>query len=80
MVREPDNAAVDLVEEGVNGFVADSAAPEDLAAAIMRVEAGGAALRASTAAWFASNARRLSLDNSLQTVLSAYSDQIGSPH
>ena len=54
--RDPDNAATELVEEGVNGFVAASAAPEDLAAAIVRVHEAGAALRDSTAAWFARNA------------------------
>ena len=40
-----DNAATELVEEGVNGFVAPSASPEDLAAAIVRVHEGGDALR-----------------------------------
>jgi glycosyltransferase involved in cell wall biosynthesis len=72
VVREPDNAAVELVEEGVNGFVAASAEPEALAEAIVRVHEAGPALRASTAEWFARNARRLSLGSSLETVLGAY--------
>jgi glycosyltransferase involved in cell wall biosynthesis len=72
LVAHPDNAAVELVEEGVNGFVVDSDAPEDLAAAIVRVHAAGAELRASTADWFARNARRLSIDASLDVVASAY--------
>jgi glycosyltransferase involved in cell wall biosynthesis len=72
VVRGEDNAAVELVEEGVNGFVAASADPEALAAAILRVHAAGPALRESTAAWFARNAERLSLGRSLQTVLGAY--------
>ncbi len=67
-----DNAAVELVEEGVNGYVAPSASPEDLAAAILRVREGGDALRASTAAWFAANAQRLSLAGSLEQVLAVY--------
>ncbi len=37
VVADPDNAAVELIEEGVNGFVAASVAPDDLAAAIVRV-------------------------------------------
>ncbi len=45
VVRGEDNAATELVEEGVNGFVADSASPEDLAAAIVRVHEAGGALR-----------------------------------
>ena len=72
VVAGEDNAAVELVEEGENGFVAASASPEDLAAAILRVRDAGPALRASTAAWFARNAERLSLEHSLQTVLAAY--------
>jgi glycosyltransferase involved in cell wall biosynthesis len=72
VVAGEDNAAVEHVEEGVNGTVAPSASPEDLAAAIRRVAAGGDPLRASTAAWFARHARRLSLDASLERVLAAY--------
>ena len=72
VVRDPDNAATELVEEGRNGFVAPSADPNDLAAAIVRIHDEGQALRESTAAWFAENAHRLSLDNSLETVLRAY--------
>ena len=70
--RAPDNAAVELVQDGVNGFVAESATPEDLAAAIEKVRAAGPELRASTSAWFAENARRLSLDASLDHVAEAY--------
>jgi glycosyltransferase involved in cell wall biosynthesis len=72
VVRDPDNAATELVEEGRNGFIAPSADPNDLAAAIVRIHDEGQALRESTAAWFAENAHRLSLDNSLETVLRAY--------
>jgi glycosyltransferase involved in cell wall biosynthesis len=72
LVAHPDNAAVELVEDGVNGVIAASDAPADLAAAILRVHAAGPALRASTAAWFARNAERLSLDASLDTVAERY--------
>ena len=72
VVADPDNAATELIEEGVNGFVAASASPEDLAAAITRVLEAGPALRASTAAWYAANARRLSLAESLERVAAAY--------
>jgi glycosyltransferase involved in cell wall biosynthesis len=72
VVADPDNAATELIEGGVNGFVAASDSPEDLAAAIVRVREGGAALRASTAAWYAANARRLSLEDSLERVAEAY--------
>jgi glycosyltransferase involved in cell wall biosynthesis len=72
VVAGADNAAVELIEEGVNGFVARSASADDLSDAILRVSAAGWALRASTAAWFAANARRLSLEGSLERVLAAY--------
>ena len=74
VVAAPDNAATELVSEGENGFVAASASAEDLAAAILRVRAAGPALRESTAAWFARNARRLSLEDSLDRVAAAYAD------
>jgi glycosyltransferase involved in cell wall biosynthesis len=72
VVRGPDNAAIELVEEGENGEVADSVDPPELAAAILRVHAAGPALRESTAAWYERNADRLSLDRSLETVLASY--------
>ena len=72
LVRDPDNAAAELIEEGVNGFVAASAEPEALAAAIQRVHDAGPALRVSTAAWFAHNAGALSLEASLERVVASY--------
>jgi glycosyltransferase involved in cell wall biosynthesis len=72
VVRDPDNAATELVDDGENGFVAPSASPEDLAAAIVRVDEAGEGLRRSTAAWFRRNAQRLSLESSLEKVLDAY--------
>ena len=72
VVEGPDNAATELVEEGVNGAVAASAAPDELAAAILRIHRDGSGLRDSTADWFHRNAERLSLERSLETVLEAY--------
>ena len=72
VVAGSDNAATELVEDGENGFVAASASPEDLAAAIVAVHRGGFELRRRTAAWYARNARRLSLANSLEVVAAAY--------
>jgi len=77
VVAAPDNAAVELIAEGENGFAAPSASPGDLAAAIERVHEAGFALREATAAWFARNARRLSLEESLRTVSAAYGREGG---
>jgi glycosyltransferase involved in cell wall biosynthesis len=72
VVAGPDNAAVELVEDGRNGFVASSAESGDLAAAILRVLDAGPELREATAEWFRSNAQRLSLESSVETVLASY--------
>ncbi|MDX6671103.1 MAG: hypothetical protein QOI91_1466, partial [Solirubrobacteraceae bacterium] len=73
VARAPDNAAVELVEEGVNGMVAASPDPADLAAAIEHVHAQGAALRDRTREWYERNADRLSVDSSLAAVVESYS-------
>ena len=72
LVRDPDNAATELVEEGVNGIVSPTAKAADLARAIVRVAEAGPALRSSTADWYARNASELSLDTSLDAVVRAY--------
>jgi len=72
VVAGPDNAAVELITDGENGYVAPSAGPEDLAAAILAVEAGGESLRDSTARWFARNVEQMAVATSLRTVLDVY--------
>jgi glycosyltransferase involved in cell wall biosynthesis len=76
VVAGADNAAVELVVEGENGFVAASPSPEDLAAAVLKVHESGAALRDSTAAWFHRNAARMSLGRSLELALDAYGREL----
>jgi glycosyltransferase involved in cell wall biosynthesis len=73
VVAAPDNAAVELVQQGVNGVIAASADPEAIALAIAQVHEAGMAMRESTARWFAKNAERLSLESSLRAVLQSYS-------
>ncbi|HYM54211.1 MAG TPA: glycosyltransferase [Solirubrobacteraceae bacterium] len=68
-----DNAATELIAEGVNGTIAPSSDPRAVAEAIVRVHEAGLALRQSTARWFAENAERLSLESSLEVVLDSYS-------
>jgi glycosyltransferase involved in cell wall biosynthesis len=74
VVRGPDNAATELLAEGENGFVAESTDPDELAGLIERIAAAGAALRRSTWDWYQQNAKRLSLDSSLELVLRAYGE------
>ena len=74
VVAGEDNAATELIEEGVNGFIAASATGEAIAEAIVRVHEAGMALRESTAAWFAENAEWLSLEHSLRVVVEGYEE------
>ncbi len=67
-----DNAATELIDEGVNGTIAHSSDPRAVADAIVRVHEAGVALRESTAGWFAENAQALSLESSLREVLESY--------
>jgi glycosyltransferase involved in cell wall biosynthesis len=72
LVRSEDNASTELIEEGVNGFVAPSSSADDLAAAIAHVSEAGLELRVSTLASFKADAERLSLKGSLGKVAAAY--------
>lgn len=72
VVAGEDNAATELIAEGVNGTVAAGADPQAIAEAIVRVHDAGLALRASTVRWFAENAESLSLEHSLRAVLRGY--------
>jgi glycosyltransferase involved in cell wall biosynthesis len=72
VVAGEDNAATELIVEGVNGTVVDRADPGAIADAIVHIHESGLALRESTARWFAENAERLSLESSLKTVLDVY--------
>jgi glycosyltransferase involved in cell wall biosynthesis len=72
VIAGADNAATELIEEGVNGTVAAGADPQSVADAIVRIHDGGVPLRERTAVWFAQNAEQLSLESSLRTVLAGY--------
>jgi glycosyltransferase involved in cell wall biosynthesis len=72
VVAGPENAATELVHEGVNGAIARDASADELAAALLRVVDAGTPLRESTADWFAANADKLTLERSLEVVLRAY--------
>jgi glycosyltransferase involved in cell wall biosynthesis len=72
-----DNAATELIEEGVNGFVAAQPTPGHLAEAILKAYRAGQPLRDSTAAWFARNAQRLSIESSMARVIACYREEAG---
>lgn len=72
VVDHPDSAAVELIEPGVNGFVAPSDDATDLAAAILAVAAGGKRLRGSTAAWWTEHGEALSLPSGVAELTALY--------
>jgi glycosyltransferase involved in cell wall biosynthesis len=72
VIEGPDNAAVELVESGVNGIVAASADRDVLSDALLAIDHAGVELRERTCAWFGANADRLSLASSLNTVAASY--------
>jgi glycosyltransferase involved in cell wall biosynthesis len=72
VVAGEDNAATELIREGVNGTIAARAEPEALADAIVRIHDAGLRLRETTACWFAEHSGELSLESSVRTVLETY--------
>ena len=78
VVEGPENAATDLVEDGVNGFVLGSADAGPLGEAIVRAVEGGAELRGRTLDWYERHREELSIDTSLAEVEASYSALGGS--
>jgi glycosyltransferase involved in cell wall biosynthesis len=72
VVAGEDNAATELIVDGVNGAIAERSDAATIADAIVRVADAGQAMRQSTAGWYAENAERLSLERSLRVVLDSY--------
>ena len=72
VVDSPDNAATELIEPGVNGFIAASADPEQVAARLLEAIDAGRALRRSTLRWYREHERELSIESSLAAVEEAY--------
>ena len=68
LVAGANNSAVELVEEGANGFVAAEPSAAALAAAIVAAVAGGDELRARVRRWYAANAARLSFAASYERI------------
>jgi glycosyltransferase involved in cell wall biosynthesis len=72
VVRGPDNAATSLIVEDVNGFVAASIDPSELAAQIVKVYRGGEELLSRTHQWFREHAQEVSIDASIASIDRAY--------
>ena len=71
LVAAEDNASTELVEEGVNGYVATSTAAEELGDAIVRAVQGGPALRQRARDWFEEAARTRTATAAAHAILAA---------
>ncbi len=72
VVAAPDNAATELVSDGINGFVVSRPEPALLAAAISECVMRSTELRRSTRDWYRENEKRLSIEASLAVVVRDY--------
>lgn len=75
-IDAPDNAAKELIVEGVNGFVVKDWSPENLAAAVVEAVARGPELRESTLAWYRDHWHELSVQSSVERLEDTY-DSLG---
>ena len=75
VVAGPDNAATELVEPGVNGFIAASADPREIARCVVAAVEGGDELRRSTLELVPRTRPELSIEGSLWApCVGAYGD------
>jgi glycosyltransferase involved in cell wall biosynthesis len=72
VVREPENAATELILEGVNGFIASSCEAPALAEQMVKVHLAGSELRARTHRWYVDHAEELSIDSSIAQIEQVY--------
>lgn len=73
LIAGDDNAAVELINEGENGFVAPAATPESLAGAIALALANNLELRQKVRSWYDANRQRLSFEHSFKKIMARLS-------
>ena len=72
VARGAESAATERIVAGVNGVIAPSADPRDLAAAMLAVISAGDDLRRSTHTWWAANRTELLIDHGADEIISVY--------
>jgi glycosyltransferase involved in cell wall biosynthesis len=72
VVGGPENAATELIEPGVNGFVVSTPDPQAIADQLVEVIRRGSSLRQSTLEWYRAHSAELSIESSIATVEAAY--------
>lgn len=76
VIPGPNNAAADLIRPGVNGFLAASHAPSDLAAALASAVHAGDPLRQSTLRWAQASRKGKSMEDSVLALLERLDETI----
>ena len=79
VVAGPENAATELIERGVNGFVAESSDPGEIARLLADAMKSGRPLRDSTREWYRRNRSSLSFDSSMEVIEATYEELGSSP-
>jgi glycosyltransferase involved in cell wall biosynthesis len=73
-IDAPDNAAKELIVNGVNGYVVADWTPANLAEAVVEVARRGPALRESTLVWYRDRWTELSVQSSVDRLEQVYVD------
>jgi glycosyltransferase involved in cell wall biosynthesis len=76
LVEDPENAATELIEPGVNGYVAKSSDPIELSVLLVAVLRAGDSMRKSTIDWYRRRSGELSIDSSVQVIEAAYCERL----
>jgi glycosyltransferase involved in cell wall biosynthesis len=74
-----ENLAVNNIEPGRNGFVADPPTPQHIADRILEVLAGGEALRRTTLDWYEEHATTRTAEHSVSQMIQAHADWRAEP-
>ncbi|MFH8250752.1 glycosyltransferase family 4 protein [Microbacterium sp. B2969] len=69
LAADEGNAATELVDPDINGFIADTAEPDVLGEAIVAAVRGGDGLRARTRAWYEDAVRTRTIDQTVKRIL-----------
>lgn len=77
LVEHEGNASTELVEDGVNGYVALSPAPDHLGSAIVAAVRGGDGLRRSTSAWYQQAITTRTIRRTVEAILAAIDAPVG---
>jgi glycosyltransferase involved in cell wall biosynthesis len=71
-IDAPDNAAKELIEEGVNGYVVDDWTSANLAKAVTEAVDAGQDLRTSTLTWYRDHWHELNVESSVERLEEVY--------